>query len=183
MILPDHINWIDLPRYDGEYFYNNEPVCYQSNPQQIDATAVVLKSLLQHENSCISVLSMLRTHHTAMLGEFRLNHPKLMKCANFIHAGQKCGDANTLIVLPVMATGTKYYKIINKIRYKSSHLFDALEEQKFDRVIVVGEKQAWLDIGGFFSRRLSEIPATDYLVRESFFEHDIQKAVAELISR
>jgi hypothetical protein len=183
MYLVDEIFWIDLPHYEGEHSYKDEIVCYQSNPQQIDAAAVVLNSLLKHGNSCISVLSMLQTHHTVMLGQFRLDHPRLMKCANFIHAGQKCDDAKTLIVLPVMATGTKYYKIINKIRDKSSHLFDALEEQKFDRVIVVGEKQAWLDIGGFFSRRLSEIPATDYLVRESFFEHDIQKAVAGLLSR
>jgi hypothetical protein len=183
MYLVNHISWIDLPHYEGEHSYKDEIVCYRSNPQQIDAAAVVLNSLLKHGNSCISVLSMLQTHHTVMLGQFQIDHPMLIKCANFFYAGQKCGNAKTLIVLPVMATGTKYYRIINDIRYKSSDLFDVLEEQKFDHVIVVGEKQAWLSIGGFFSRRLSVIPATDYLVRESFFEHDIQKAVAALLWR
>lgn len=97
----------------------------------------------------------------------------------FCYAGGTCCNADTLIVLPVMATGTKYKKLIDEIRDQSANLFDVLEQQ-FERVIVVGEKLAWLSIGGFFSRRLAEIPSTDYRVRESYFDHDIQEAVAAL---
>ncbi|WP_417516522.1 hypothetical protein [Marinobacter sp.] len=183
MNLVDHIFWIDLPHYKGECSYKGETVCYQSNPQQIDAAAVVLNSLLKHGNSCISVLSILRTHHKAMCGEFRLNHPSLLKKINFFYGGQTCNNANTLIVLPVMASGTTYEPVIEEIEYKTLHLFNVLKERKFDRVIVVGEKKRWLSIKSYFSSTLSEIPATDYVVRESFFEQDIQKAVEELLSR
>lgn len=179
----NHIDWIDLPRYDGDRTYKGRPACYRSNLQQIDATAAVLTALMEHTHSSVSVMSMLRTHHEEMLSQFSAStfpEPELLTNVSFCYAGGTCSSADTLIVVPVMATGTRYEKLIDEIRNKSQDLFGVLEQQEFARVIVVGEKRAWLSIGGFLSRRLSEIPATDYPVRESFFDHDIQRAVAAL---
>jgi|GEM_PF-4933697 len=181
---PHHIDWLDLPLYKGNEEYKGLPTCYRSNPQQIAATEIFLTALLEHTHSSVLVMSMLQTHHEVMLRQ--LNSTSTSPWAgrltdvNFCYAGGTCDSADALIVLPVMATGTQYEPVINDIRNRSADLFDALEQQEFERVIVVGEKHAWLSIGGFFARRLAEIPSTDYPVSERSFKHDIREAVDEL---
>jgi hypothetical protein len=101
---------------------------------------------------------------------------------NFCYAGGSCQNADTLIVLPVMATGTSYETLVNEIRGRSADLFDELEQQEFQRVIIVGERKAWLSIGGFFSRRLAETPSTVYPVSERFFRHDVREAVEAIFA-
>jgi hypothetical protein len=184
MKLPDHIYWLDLPPFAGDRIHEERLTCYRSNPQQIDAMAIILTELIQHKCSSVSVMSMLQTHNDEMLRQFE-NSNRLQDAAprsdvNFCYAGGPCHGADTLIVLPVMATGTQLEPLINEIRDRSADLFDALEQQEFERVIVVGEKLAWLSIGGFFSRLLAEIPSTDYPVSEWYFKHDIRAAVDEL---
>ncbi|MDP4533527.1 hypothetical protein Q9252_15385 [Marinobacter salarius] len=184
MKLPDHIYWLDLPPFDGDRIHEGRLTCYRSNPQQIDATAIMLTELMEHKCSSVSVMSMLRTHHEEMLRQFQ-NTNSLQEAApksavNFCYAGGTCHSADTLIVLPVMATGTQYEPLINEIRDRSADLFDVLEQQEFERVIVLGEKLAWLSIGGFFARWLAEISSTDYPVSEWYFKHDIRDAVDAL---
>lgn len=184
MKLPHHIYWLGLPPYSGDEEYDGRPTCYRSNPQQIDAMAIFLTALLEHTHASVSVMSMLRTHHETMLNQLqntsRLKETGPLTGVNFCYAGGTCHSADTLIVLPVMATGTQYKPLINEIRDRSADLFDALEQKKFERVIVVGEKHAWLSIGGFFARWLAEIPSTDFPVSESYFKHDIWQAVDAL---
>lgn len=182
----DYIYWICLPLYNGNRLYKERIVCYRSNLQQIKAAELVLTALIERGHSSISVLSILETHHGEMLSQFRSagTHPVMESSSNvsFCYAGGACSSANTLIILPVIATGTSYEKLIDEIRNQSHYLFEILENHKFDRVVVVGEKNAWLSIGGFLSRRLAVIPATDYPVREAHFDSDIREAVAALFS-
>lgn len=184
MKLKDRIHWIDLPRYDGDRIHDGRLNCYRSNPQQIDAMEILLTSLMDHTHSSVSVMSMLRTHHEVMLSQFqstsRLAEAGRLTGVNFCYAGGTCCSADTLIVLPVMATGTQYGPLINEIRDRSADLFDALEQQDFERVIVLGEKEAWLSIGGFFARWLAKIPSTDYPISERYFKSDIREAVHAL---
>ncbi len=184
MKLKDRIHWINLPRYDGYRLHDGRLNCYRSNPQQIDAMEIILTSLMDHTHSSVSVMSMLRTHHEVMLSQLqstsRLAEAGPLTGVNFCYAGGSCDSSDTLIVLPVMATGTQYERLINEIRDRSADLFDALEQQEFERVIVVGEKVAWLSIGGYFARRLAEIPSTDHPISERYFKHDILEAVGAL---
>ena len=180
-----HTHWIDLPCYNGDRVdKEGRPTCYRSNPQQIDAMAIFLAALMEKAHSSVSVMSMLRTHHEVMLGQLkdagRLPESGRLTGVDFCYAGGVCHNADTLIVLPVIATGTSYEPLINEIRYRSTDLFDELEQQEFERVIVLGERQAWLSIGGYFARRLAEIPSTTYPVSERFFRHDIWEAVETL---
>lgn len=184
MLVLDHIHWIDLPPFEGNRSYEGRLTCYRSNPEQIDATAIILTALMEHGRCSVSVMSMLRTHHEKMVDQL-----KSMKClpgagslmdVNFFYAGETCPSADTLIVLPVMATGTRYKKLVGEISYRSTNFFDALEQQKFKRVIIVGEKLAWLSIGGPFYERLVEIPSTDYPVSDWYFKHDILHAVEDI---
>ncbi|WP_303292356.1 hypothetical protein [Marinobacter sp. SS5-14b] len=184
MRIPQHIYWLNLPPFNGYEEYKGRPTCYRSNPQQIDATAILLGALMERTPASVSVISMLRTHHEEMLRQFQ-NTNRFQETAptsdvNFCYAGGTCPSTDTLIVLPVMATGTQYEPLINEIRDRSADLFDVLEQQEFERVIVLGEKVAWLSIGGFFARRLAEIPSTDYPVSEWYFKHDILNAVDAL---
>jgi len=177
----DHIHWLDLPPFEGEKEYNGRPTCYRSNPEQIKATAIILTALMEHGRCSVSVMSMLRTHHKKMVGQLKsmncLSGAGSLMDVNFFYAGGTYQSADTLIVLPVVATGTRYKKLIDEIRYRSANLFDAVEQQEYKRVIVVGEKLAWLSIGGLFSERLVEVPSTDYPVSDRYFRHDISDAV------